>query len=433
MTLATIPQLNERYLEALEPLRALIEDDSLTEIMVNGPDMIYVERNGKILLTDVRFADEAHLLARHRQDRRRCRPPHRRSAPRWSTPACLTAPGSTRSSRRSRRRAAADDPQVLARTPYQVADLIDFGTIDPGRRDLPRRPASWPGANIIISGGTGAGKTTLLNVLLGLHPARRADHHHRGRRRAPAAPGARVPAGVPAAEHRGRGRRSTIRDLVRNALRMRPDRIVVGECRGGEALDMLQAMNTGHDGSMTTVHANSPRDALARLETMVLMAGMDLPAQGDPRADRQRHQPDHPARPAEGRVADHLVTEVVGMEGETITMQEIFKFESRGADPATGQIVGDFSSTGIRPKIIDRLFEMGVPLPPRLATLFPDRRQLQRLAALGMQPGNGTPQGMPPEAGMVPPPGMPPGAGVGMHPGMPPAVPPGIPPGPWNR
>jgi len=164
------------------------------------------------------------------------------------------------------------------------------------------------------------------------------------------------------------------------------------------------------------------------------MAGMDLPL----KAIRQQVASAinliiQLARLNDGSRKITSITEVVGMEGETITMQEIFKFESRGADPATGQIVGDFSSTGIRPKIIDRLFEMGVPLPPRLATLFPDRRQLQRLAALGMQPGNGTPQGMPPEAGMVPPPGMPPGAGVGMHPGMPPAVPPGIPPGPWNR
>ena len=431
MTLATIPQLNERYLEALEPLRALIEDDSLTEIMVNGPDMIYVERNGKILLTDVRFDDEAHLLrvintivssvGRHIDAR---------------NPLCDARLLDGSRVNAAIRPAAVNGPLLTIRkfskAPYQVSDLVNFGTITQESASF-IQACVLARANIVISGGTGAGKTTLLNVCSGFIPideriitiedAAELQLHQEHVCQLESQP----------ADTSGEGQ-IRIRDLVINALRMRPDRIVVGECRGGEALDMLQAMNTGHDGSMTTIHANSARDALSRLETLVLMAGMDLPL----KAIRQQVASAinliiQLARLNDGSRKITSITEVVGMEGETITIQEIFKFESRGADPATGQIVGDFSSTGIRPKIIDRLFEMGVPLPPRLATLFPDRRQLQRLAALGMQPGNGTPQGMPPEAGMVPPPGMPPGAGVGMHPGMPPAVPPGIPPGPWNR
>jgi pilus assembly protein CpaF len=165
---------------------------------------------------------------------------------------------------------------------------------------------------------------------------------------------------------------------------MRPDRIVVGECRGGEALDMLQAMNTGHDGSLTTIHANNPREALARLETLVLMAGMDLPV----KAIRQQIAAAinlivQLSRLKDGSRRITSITEVIGMEGDTITMQEIFKFESRGADPMTGKIVGDFAPTGIRPQIISRLFEMGIPLPPRLAQLFPERRQIEAAAQLG--------------------------------------------------
>ena len=172
----------------------------------------------------------------------------------------------------------------FAADPFTVEDLIGFGTITaPVARFL---EACVRGRlNIIVSGGTGTGKTTTLNVLSVVHPRRRAHRHGRGRQGAPAPPGPRAARSRPARRtSRARGE-VTIRDLVRNALRMRPDRIVVGECRGGEALDMLQAMNTGHDGSITTVHSNTPRDALARIETMTLMAGFDLPIRADPRAD----------------------------------------------------------------------------------------------------------------------------------------------------
>ncbi|MGD0834268.1 MAG: CpaF family protein [Candidatus Dormibacteria bacterium] len=412
--------MDARYLDALGPLRPLIEDDSLTEIMVNGPDMIYVERKGKILLTDIRFDDEAHLLrvidtivssVGRRIDAR--------------SPLC-----DARLLDGSRVNAAIppvalDGPLLtirkFAKDPYQVSDLIGFGT-------LTQESASFiqscvlARANIVVSGGTGTGKTTLLNVCSGFIPiderivtiedAAELQLHQEHVCRLESRP--------PDVNGEGNIR---IRDLVINALRMRPDRIVVGECRGGEALDMLQAMNTGHDGSMTTVHANSPRETLSRLETLVLMAGMDLPL----KAIRQQVSSAismviQLARLKDGSRKIVSITEVVGMEGDTVTMQEIFRFESRGADPVTGKIIGDVSPTGIRPKIIDRLFDMGIPLPPRMAQLFPDHRQIQRgaqLAALGLQANNGVPPGA-----MPPIPGMPPG--MSMPPAGPPALPPAL-------
>ena len=420
MSAATNPRMDARYLDALGPLRPLIEDDSLTEIMVNGPDMIYVERKGKILLTDIRFDDEAHLLrvidtivssVGRRIDAR--------------SPLC-----DARLLDGSRVNAAIppvalDGPLLtirkFAKDPYQVSDLIGFGT-------LTQESASFiqscvlARANIVVSGGTGTGKTTLLNVCSGFIPiderivtiedAAELQLHQEHVCRLESRP--------PDVNGEGNIR---IRDLVINALRMRPDRIVVGECRGGEALDMLQAMNTGHDGSMTTVHANSPRETLSRLETLVLMAGMDLPL----KAIRQQVSSAismviQLARLKDGSRKIVSITEVVGMEGDTVTMQEIFRFESRGADPVTGKIIGDVSPTGIRPKMIDRLFDMGIPLPPRMAQLFPDHRQIQRgaqLAALGLQANNGVPPGA-----MPPIPGMPPG--MSMPPAGPPALPPAL-------
>ncbi|MGO8686028.1 MAG: CpaF family protein [Candidatus Dormibacteria bacterium] len=413
MSVAANSRLDNRYLEAMGPLRPLIEDDSLTEIMVNGPEMVYVERKGKILLTDIRFDDEAHLLrvidtivssVGRRVDAR--------------SPLC-----DARLLDGSRVNAAIppvalDGPLLTIRKfskdPYQVSDLIGFGTITQEGASFVQA-CVMARANIVISGGTGAGKTTLLNVCSGFIPIDERiitiedaaelqlhqEHVCRMESRPPDVNGES---------------RVSIRDLVINSLRMRPDRIVVGECRGGEALDMLQAMNTGHDGSMTTIHANSARDALARLETLVLMAGMDLPL----KAIRQQVASAinlivQLSRLKDGSRKITSVTEVVGMEGETITMQEIFKFDPRGADPSTGKIVGDFVPTGIRPKIIDRLFDMGVPLPPRLAQLFPDRRQLQHeaLVAAARHAGNG------PAPGPTPPPAFGGPNGLGLPPSMP--------------
>jgi pilus assembly protein CpaF len=361
-----------RYLEALGPLRPLVEDDSLTEIMVVGCEMVYVERNGKILLTDVRFDDENHLLrvidlivtaVGRRIDFRQ--------------PLC-----DARLLDGSRVNAvippiSIDGPLLTIRKfskdPYQAQDLIAFGTLSPESAAF-LRACVLARSNTLISGGTGSGKTTLLNVCSSFIPiderivtvedAAELQLHQEHVCRLEARP----------ADLHGEGR-IAIRDLVINSLRMRPDRIVVGECRGGEALDMLQAMNTGHDGSLTTIHANNPRDSLARLETLVLMAGMDLPV----KAIRQQISSAinlvvQLSRLKDGSRKVTSISEILGMEGDTITMQDIFHFVPRGADPTTGRILGDFLPTGVRPIIINRLFDMGIPLPPDLARLFPERR-----------------------------------------------------------
>ncbi len=366
--------IDPRYLEALGPLRPLIDDDSLTEIMVNGHEMVYVERKGKILLTDIRFDSEEHLLrvidtivssVGRRIDQR--------------SPLCDARLLDGSRVNAAIAPVALDGPiltiRKFSKDPYQVSDLIGFGTLtQEGAAFI--QACILARANVVVSGGTGTGKTTLLNVcssfipvderIVTIEDAAELQLHQEHVCRMESRP----------ADVNGDGR-ITIRELVSNSLRMRPDRIIVGECRGGEALDMLQAMNTGHDGSLTTIHANSPREALSRLETLVLMAGMDLPL----KAIRQQvagalNLVIQLNRLKDGSRKVTSVTEIVGMEGETITMQEIFRFESKGADPSTGQIVGEFNPTGIRPQIIDKLFDMGVPLPPRLAQLFPDRRQL---------------------------------------------------------
>ena len=383
MSIAPQRGIDPRYLEALGPLRPLIDDDSLTEIMVNGHEMVYVERKGKILLTDIRFDSEEHLLrvidtivssVGRRIDAR--------------NPLCDARLLDGSRVNAAIAPVALDGPiltiRKFSKDPYQVSDLIGFGT-------LTQEGASFiqacvlARANILVSGGTGTGKTTLLNVCSGFIPvderivtiedAAELQLHQEHVCRMESRP----------ADINGEGR-ITIRDLVVNSLRMRPDRIVVGECRGGEALDMLQAMNTGHDGSLTTIHANSPRETLARLETLVLMSGMDLPL----KAIRQQVAAGINLIIQLNRLKDGSrkvvsISEIAGMEGDTITMQEIFRFESKGADPSTGQIVGEFNPTGIRPKIIDRLFDMGIPLPPRLAQLFPDRRQLLQQQMLMQQ------------------------------------------------
>ena len=369
----------ERYLEALGPLRVLVEDDSLTEIMVLGPDMVYVEAKGKILLTNVHFDDEEHLLriidlivsaVGRRIDVRQ--------------PLC-----DARLLDGSRVNAvippiALDGPiltiRKFSRDPLQISDLISFGSITESAASFVQA-CVLARANIMISGGTGTGKTTLLNVcssfippderIVTIEDAAELQLHQEHICRMEARP----------ADLRGEGR-IAIRDLVINSLRMRPDRIVVGECRGGEALDMLQAMNTGHDGSMTTIHANSPRDCLARLETLVLMAGMELPQ----KAIRQQVSSAinliiQLSRLRDGSRRVTAITELVGMEGDTITMQDIFTLDTRGAD-ADGRIIAELIPTGIRPQFIDRLFAMGLPLPPELARLFPDSRGGGSMTAL---------------------------------------------------
>ncbi len=364
-------QSMEGYLQALGPLRVLVEDDSLTEIMVVGPEMVYVESQGKILLTDVRFRDAEHLLkvidlivaaVGRRVDVRQ--------------PLC-----DARLLDGSRVNAvvppiAIDGPMLtirkFAKERLRIIDLIHFGTVDEAGASF-LQACVLARANVLISGGTGAGKTTLLNICSGFIPpderivtiedAAELQLHQEHVCRLEARP----------ADVRGEGR-VNIRDLVINALRMRPDRIVVGEVRGGEALDMLQAMNTGHDGSLTTIHANNPRDSLARLETQVLMGGVELPS----KAIRQQIAAAIDIVVQLNRLRDGsrritAISEVVGMEGDTITMQDIFLMKAEGAD-AQGNLRNEFALTGVRPQIIDRLFDMGLPLPPEISRLFPDRR-----------------------------------------------------------
>ncbi len=343
----------------LGPLQILLEDETITEIMVNGAKNIYVERGGKIVRAPIIFESNEHVM---RIIERIVNPLGRRideSSPYVDArlmdgsrvnavipPISLVGPVLT--------------IRKFAKKPITVEQLIQYGSITPEAVEFLKACVSAR-INIVVSGGTGSGKTTLLNVLSGFIPGDeriltienaaelqlRQEH-------------------VVTLESRptnieGRGE-ITIRDLVINALRMRPDRIVVGECRGEEALDMLQAMNTGHDGSMTTAHSNSPRDTLGRLETMVLMAGMDLPV----RAIREQVSSAvdlvvHQSRMRDGSRKVVNVTEVSGMEGDVITTTDLFVFEQMGFE--NGKIVGKLRPTGLRPKFMDKLEAAGIHLP----------------------------------------------------------------------
>jgi len=357
------------YLDALGPLRPLVEDDSLTEIMVNGPGLVYVERNGRLEETDVRFADTDELLnliSSIAEAVGRTIDIHH--------PICDARlfDGS---------RVAASIPPVavngplltirkFAKDPLGIADLIALRTLDQATAEL-LEAAVLARCNIIVSGGTGSGKTTLLNVISGFIPSTErivtiedaAELQLRQRHVCT----------LEARPSRGEDQGISIRDLVHHSLRMRPDRIVVGECRGGEALDMLQAMNTGHDGSLTTIHANAARDCISRLETLVLMAGVDLPL----RAIRQQIAGAldivvQLSRLRDGSRRITSVTEVLRMEGDTITMQELCRFEARGLD-AEGRIAGELLPGGVRPELLHTLESLGLPLPSMFA---PSQRRL---------------------------------------------------------
>lgn len=346
----------------LGPIEPLLQDDSVTEVMVNGPKAIYVERHGKIEKTNLTFEDDAHLM---RIIERIVAPLGRRvdeASPMVDArlpdgsrvnvtipPISLVGPVLT--------------IRKFSRIPYTDADLVRFGTITPEFIILAKACVEAR-LNIIVSGGTGSGKTTLLNVLSGYIPAReriitiedaaelqlKQEHV------------VTLEARPPNIEGKGQ---VTIRDLVINALRMRPDRIVVGEARGGEALDMLQAMNTGHDGSLSTLHANTARDALRRLETMVLMSGMDLPL----RAVREQIASAidciiHLERMGDGSRRVVQVAEVQGMEGDVIVMQDVFRFERTIC--RDGRILGRLQPTGIRPKFADKIEAAGIRLPANI-------------------------------------------------------------------
>ncbi len=342
------------------PIEPLLADESITEIMVNGPNKIYIERKGKLEKVNLTFESDDHLM---RIIDRIVSPLGRRideSSPYVDArlpdgsrvnaiipPLALNGPTLT--------------IRKFSKTPLTVDDLIRFGSITAEAVEF-LKACVIARLNIIVSGGTGSGKTTFLNILSGFIPdderiitvenaaelQLRQEHVVTLESRPP--------------NIEGKGEVS-IRDLVINCLRMRPDRIVVGECRGGEALDMLQAMNTGHDGSLTTAHANSPRDTLSRLETMVLMAGMDLPV----RAIREQVASAVDLIIQQSRMQDGSrkvinVTEVQGMEGDVIVMSDIFAFEQQGME--AGRVIGRLKPTGIRPKFIERIEQANIHLPP---------------------------------------------------------------------
>ena len=342
------------------PIEPLLKDESVTEIMVNGPRLVYVEQHGRLYRTDIKFKDDEHVM--RVIDRiisplgRRCdesqpyvdaRLPDGSRVNAVIPPISLMGPVIT--------------IRKFSKTPLQPDDLVRFGSITPAMVEFLKACVQVQ-LNVIVSGGTGSGKTTLLNVLSSFIPNDERiitieDAAELQLRQEHVIPLESRPANI-----EGKGRIS-IRDLVANALRMRPDRIVVGECRGGEALDMLQAMNTGHEGSMTTVHSNSPRDTISRLETLVLMAGMDLPL----RAIREQiasaiHLIVHQERMKDGSRKVTYISEVLRMEGDIITMQDLFVFEQTGIE--NGRVQGRLRPTGIRPSFVERFELANIHLPP---------------------------------------------------------------------
>jgi pilus assembly protein CpaF len=345
------------------PIQRLLEDTEISEIMVNSTKPIFVERRGKITRTGAQFSSEEHL----RQVIDRIVASVGRRVDESSPMVDARLPDGSRVNAIIPP-LAVDGPALTIRKfaadPYRVDDLISFGTMTKQIADLLDTCVKGK-LNLLISGGTGTGKTTLLNVFSSFVPGdeRIVTIEDAVELQLLQEHVVRLESRPPNVEGRGR---VTIRDLVRNSLRMRPDRIIVGEVRGEEALDMLQAMNTGHEGSMSTVHANTPRDALSRLETMVLMAGLDIPVS----AVREYISSAlslivHLDRMSDGSRRITRVAEVVGMEGDIITMQDIFRFQQRGVDDK-GAVVGTMGPTGIRPKFADQLAEVGLPLSPEV-------------------------------------------------------------------
>jgi pilus assembly protein CpaF len=345
------------------PIQPLLDDDDITEVMVNGPKKVYIERNGQLFKTAVTFEDNDHV---QRIIDRIILPLGRRIDADSPTVDARLPDG-------SRVNAvippvAIDGPSLTVRKfnkdKLQVQQLVDLGSLTPQMAEF-LRVCVISRLNIVISGGTGSGKTTLLNVLSGYIPEEERIITIEDAAELQLQQEHVVRLETKSANIEGRGT-VTIRDLVRNSLRMRPDRIVIGECRAGEALDMLQAMNTGHDGSLTTVHANSARDAISRLETLVLMAGVDLPL----KVVRQQISAAVDLIVQQSRLKDGTrkltsITEVAGMEGDTVVLSDIFRFEQTGAGP-DGKVMGQLKPTGLRPLFTPRLEIAGFKLPPEI-------------------------------------------------------------------
>ncbi|MGZ4108445.1 MAG: CpaF family protein [Actinomycetota bacterium] len=361
--LLIVRQIGDSVL-GLGPLEPFVKDPEVTEIMVNNWDTIYVERAGKLYWTGVKFHDEGQLrrtidkiVAKVGRRVDESSPYVDARLPDGSRVNAIIPPLAIDGPALTIRKFAAD--------PYQTEDLVQFGTLSAQTSQF--LDACVRGkVNILVTGGTGAGKTTTLNVLSSYIPddERIITIEDAAELRLQQPHVVRLEHRPPNIEGKGE---VTIRDLVRNALRMRPDRIVVGEVRGGEALDMLQAMNTGHDGSITTIHCNSPRDALSRLETVVLMSGMDLGV----RAIREQISSAlnlivHQARLKDGTRRVTHITEIVGMEGDVITLQDIFLFDwSTGVDE-NGRFKGRLKATGLRPTFLDKLQDRGVHIDPAI-------------------------------------------------------------------
>ena len=352
------------------PLEQFLNLDGVTEIMVNGPKNVYIERGGKIERVNITFEDNDHLL---RIIDRIVAPLGRRidegqpmvdaRLPDGSRVNAVIPPISLNGATLTIR--------IFSKIPFTVDNLIELGSITPEAIEF-MKACVVARLNVIISGGTGSGKTTLLNVLSGFIPDDERIVTIENAAELQLRQGHVVTLESRNANVEGRGA-VTIQDLVVNSLRMRPDRIIVGEVRAGEALDMLQAMNTGHEGSLATAHANSPRDTLARLETMVLMAGMDLPH----RAIREQiasaiHLIVHQDRLRDGTRKVTSISEIQGMEGDIITMSEIFRFEQTNIE--NGKVIGRLRPTGLRPKFMWKLQEAGIMLPPSIFGIGTRRR-----------------------------------------------------------
>ena len=354
-----VSDLREEML-GLGPIESLLKDPSITEIMVNGPKKVFIERMGKLQLSGVQFHDDAHVMniierilspiGRHIDESTPLVDARLKDGSRVNIiipPLALCGPCIT--------------IRKFAQKALSVENLISFGTLDRKMADF-IKACIQARINILVSGGTGSGKTTTLNVLSSFIPENERivtieDAAELKLQQTHVVTLESRPANI-----EGSGQ-ITIRDLVKNALRMRPDRIIVGEVRSGEALDMLQAMNTGHDGSLTTAHANTPRDALSRLETMVLMAGFEMPV----RAIREQISSAIELILQQSRLKDGsrkitYITEVQHMEGDVITTQDLFRFEQTGMD-ADGKLTGHFVSTGMQPSFMEKFQTNGVELP----------------------------------------------------------------------